>query len=219
MRRSLMTGAALSIAVALVVVGLITSDGSSSTTTTSRVRSVPTFRGLTLGEARALARRRDGRVYVVLRAPSSAPAGTVLSQEPNSSWPVGLVVSSGRWANDDAILPGERQAPLHPACAVAVALEQDGNVFPLSCSGDRVNVGAWLFYARNRPSMMSLARSTPFSRVLNSLCHYRVGDPVGFNLTVETLPEQESVFTLAAIYNGWRIPKNLDCASSRAAPH
>lgn len=217
MRRPWATTVASSVlATALLVASLTSSTGGASTTTTASVLPVPTFRGLTLVEARALARRRHGRIYVVLRAPSGVPAGTVLGQDPNPAWPVGLIVSSGPWRNDAAILPGERQAPVHPECAVPVRLEQDGNVVPLSCSRGRVNVGAWLFYSRNHPSMMSLKRSTPFARVLYSLCHFRVDHPAGFNVTAETMPEQQSVFTLAALYNGWRAPKNVDCVNARA---
>jgi hypothetical protein len=173
---------------------------------------VPKFKGLTLANARSLARLRDGRIYVALRVPSNAAVGTVVAQSPNPSWPVGLVVSSGPWHHDDAVLPGERTPPVRGECAQAVWLSEDGNAYPLLCSGHRVNVGAWLFYAKSHPSMMSLARTTPLSRVVASLCHFKVDQPQGFNNSEETLPEQENVFVLAAAYNGWSVPKGLNCA-------
>jgi hypothetical protein len=190
-------------------------QGSPSTTTTS-VLSIPTFKGLTLAKARTVAHARGGRVYVLLQIPSSVPADTVLSQSPNPTWPVGLVVSEGPLRNDDEVLPGEKVPPVHGECAQTVWLSEDGNVAPLLCSGHRVNVGAWLFYAQNHPSMMSLMRTTSIARATASLCHYKVDEPKGFNLTDETLPEQESVFALAAAYNGWRVPRGLSCASSVA---
>ncbi len=205
-------------ALALVLAFSLTDGGPSTTNTTvtSRVFTVPRFKGLTLTNARSLARLRNGRVYVVVRAPSQTAEGTVVSQSLNSSWPVGLVVSSGPWRDDKAVLPGERTPPVRPECARAVWLSQDGNAYPLLCSGNRVNVGAWLFYARNHPSMMSIARSVPISRVIAALCRYTVGDPKGFNDGIETLPEQESVFTLAPTYNGWKVPKGHNCAQHDA---
>jgi hypothetical protein len=205
----------------LVIVGLalvlavVVTGGTPSTTTTYAtppVSAVPTFKGLTLTNARSLARLRDGRVYVALRVPSRATAGTVVAQSPNPSWPVGLVVSSGPWSHDDAVLPGERTPPVRHECAQAVWLSEDGNAYPLLCSGHRVNVGAWLFYAKGHPSMMSLARTTSLSRVVASLCHFKVDEPQGFNDSEETLPEQENVFILAAAYNGWSVPKGLNCS-------
>jgi hypothetical protein len=119
--------------------------------------------------------------------------------------------------NDSEVLPGETSPPVRHECAVTVWLAEDGNVYPLLCSGHRVNVGAWLFYARNRPSMMSLERTTTLARVTASLCHYKVGEPKGFNRTAESLPEQENVFMLAAAYNGWRVPRGLSCATVAAS--
>ncbi len=189
-----------------------------STTTTTVAPSIPKFEGLALATARSLARSRGGSVYVALRIPSRAPTNTVLSQSPSDTWPLGLVVSNGPPRSSFEVLPGERLAPVRPECAQTVWLSEDGNVYPLLCSGERVNVGAWLFYARNRPSMMALARSASLSRVTASLCHYKVGEPRGFNRSPETLPEQESVFMLAAAYNGWRVPRGLSCATSAASP-
>lgn len=176
------------------------------------VVTVPTFRGMMLAQAKRLALHQGGRVFVALRAPTKAVAGTVISQTPSLEWPIGLVVSSGPWRDDLAVLPGEGAAPVKPECAVAVTLSSDGNVFPLLCSNSRVNVGAWLFYARNRPSMMSLPRSASRARIIASLCNYRTGTPAGYNLTEETLPEQEDVFILADAYNGWHVPRDLNCA-------
>jgi hypothetical protein len=195
----------------------VSTDGSPSTTTTSVSSVVPSFKGLTLAKARSVARRRGGKVYVVLRIPSKASSETVLSQSPTSTWPVGLVVSNGPLRNDHQILPGESMPPVERECAETVWLAEDGNVYPLMCSRHRVNVGAWLFYARNRPSMMSLSRTSTIARVTESLCHYMAREPKGFNLSDETLPEQESVFMLAAAYNGWHVPKGLSCESAAAS--
>lgn len=192
-------------------------DASTSTTTTTTTAVIPTFKGLTLAKARSVARLRGGRVYVVLQIPSSSPTETVLSQSQNSTWPVGLVVSDGPLRNDHEVLPGESVPPVQRECAQTVWLAADGNVYPLLCSGHRVNVGAWLFYAHNHPSMMSFMRATPIDRVTTSLCHYTVDEPKGFNLFEETLPEQENVFTLAAAYNGWRVPRGLSCEHSAVA--
>jgi hypothetical protein len=201
-----------------VAFALASTDGSASTTTTSSASVVPSFEGLTLAKAQSLARTSGGRVYVALQIPSSEPTETVLSQSPNATWPVGLVVSDGPLKNDHAVLPGERTPPVQRECAQTVSLTADGNVYPLLCSGRRVNVGAWLFYASDRPSMMSLSRATTMARVTASLCRYRVGSPSGFNLFQETIPEQENVFMLAAAYNGWRVPRGLDCAHLAVSP-
>jgi hypothetical protein len=201
-----------------VAITFASTEGSPSTTTTSLVAGVPTFKGLTLTRARSLARARGGRLYVALTIPSSETVGTVLNQTPNPTWPVGLVVSSGRLRNDDEVLPGESAPPVERECAEAIWLSEDGNAYPLLCSGGRVNVGAWLFYSRNRPSIMSLSRATPLARVTASLCHYKIGTPKGFNLFEETLPEQENVFMLAAAYNGWQVPHGLSCARDAVSP-
>jgi hypothetical protein len=169
---TLLVAAALALVLAVVVTG-----GTPSTTTTyptPPVSAVPTFKGLNLTNARSLARLRDGPIYVALRIPSRAAAGTVVAQSPNPSWPVGPVVSSGPWSHDDAVLPGEHTPPVRRECAQAVWLSDDGNAYPLLCSGHRVNVGAWLFYAKSHPLMMSLARTTSLSRVVASLCHFKV---------------------------------------------
>jgi hypothetical protein len=205
----LLTGGVLA-----VVFTFASTDGSPSTTTTSAAAAVPTFKGLTLAKARSLARARGGRVYIALQIPSGAPTETVLSQSPNATWPVGLVISDGPLRNDHEVLPGESVAPVARECAQTVWLAADGNVYPVLCSGGRVNVGAWLFYAHNHPSMMSLSRTTSVARMTASLCHFMVDAPKGFNLFEETLPEQENVFTLAAAYNGWRVPKGLSCAGA-----
>ncbi|HWD96656.1 MAG TPA: PASTA domain-containing protein [Acidimicrobiales bacterium] len=201
-----------------LVVTFPSTGASSSTTTTHSTSSVPRFKGLSLVNARSLARVRGGRVFVALRIPSHSVTGIVLSQTPNPTWPVGLVISSGDLANNKEVLPGERTSPVGSECAVAIWLSEDGNAYPLTCSGHRVNVGAWLFYARNRPSIMSLPRATSLARVTASLCHFKIGEPKGFNLSEETLPEQEDVFMLAAAYNGWRVPKGLSCAQPAASP-
>jgi hypothetical protein len=120
--------------------------------------------------------------------------------------------------NDHEILPGESAPPVRRECAQTVWLAEDGNVYPLMCAGRRINVGAWLFYAHNRPSMMSLPRTTSMARVTASLCHYKVDAPRDFNLFAETLLEQENVFMLAAAYNGWRVPRGLSCAHGAASP-
>jgi hypothetical protein len=120
--------------------------------------------------------------------------------------------------NDHEILPGESMPPVQRERAETVWLAEDGNVYPLLCSGRRINVGAWLFYAHNRPSMMSLPRTTSIGRAVASLCHYTVEAPRGFNLFEETLPEQENVFMLAAAYNGWRVPRGLSCAHAAVSP-
>jgi hypothetical protein len=209
----LLAGGVLGVAFAFA-----STDASPSATTTTSTAVVPAFKGLTLAAARTLARTRGGRVYVALQIPSSAPTETVLSQSPNPTWPVGLVVSEGPLRNDHEVLPGESVPPVKSECAQTVWLSEDGNVYPLLCSGHRVNVGAWLFYAHNRPSMMSLLRTTSIARATASLCHYKVDEPRGFNLFEETLPEQENVFTLAAAYNGWRVPRGLNCSNSATAP-
>lgn len=203
--------------VLVVAFTFVSTDGSPSTTTSSSTSVVPSFKGLTLAKARSLARTRGGKVYLALQIPSKEPSETVLSQSPNPTWPVGLVVSSGPLHNDYEILPGESMPPVQRECAETVWLAEDGNVYPLMCSGHRVNVGAWLFYAQNDPSMMSLSRTTSITRVTESLCHYRTGEPKGFNLSDETLPEQENVFMLAVAYNGWQVPKGLSCASAAAS--
>jgi hypothetical protein len=209
----LLTGSVL-----VVAFTFASTEGSPSTTTTTPTARVPAFKGLSLAKARTIARTRGGRVYVALLIPSSSPTETVLSQSPSPTWPVGLVVSDGPLRNDHEVLPGESAPPVHSECAQTVWLSEDGNVYPLLCSDHRVNVGAWLFYAHNHPSMMSLVRTTSIARATASLCHYKVGEPKGFNLFAEALPEQENVFTLAAAYNGWRVPRGLSCANSAVAP-
>lgn len=196
-----------------VVFGVaVDSTSDTSPTSATSIVTVPTFKGLTVTEAIRVARRRDGRVFVALRAPSNIASGTVISQTPSLEWPIGLVVSSGPWRNNETVLAGETTRPVEPECARPVTLTSDGNVFPLLCAHGRVNVGAWLFYSRLRPSMMSLARNASLSGIISALCDFHRDVPAGFNTSSETLPEQEDIFLLAEAYNGWRVPKDLDCA-------
>lgn len=116
---------------AAALAAVTVSVANTTTTTSATPSAAPVFKGLTLLEATNLARERGVRVIVVLRAPSNSLAGTVLGQDPNRQWPAGLVVSSGRWANFLAELPGEQKTPVRKECAVAPVLTEDGNVAPV----------------------------------------------------------------------------------------
>ena len=160
------------------------------------------FVGMSLALAERSARRLHGRVYVEIRIPSSTPAGTVLSQTPNM-WPVGLVVSTGPMKDGWTVLPGAVDTPLRRECAISITLTEDGNAHPLVCTGEHVNVGAWLFYARLHPWLMHLPRDATARVSLSSFCNSRPNRPPGYNLGGATHPQLVAEFELAYAYNGW----------------
>ncbi len=190
--------------------------GSTSTSTvasTSASGAIPSFVGLTLDQARARARHHGGRVEVELWAPSSRARDDVLSQAP-TSWPVGLVVSTGPWTTPHAALPGEKSGPIASECAVVVHLEADGNVTPLLCGARHVDVGAWIFYSKGRPLLLTLARDATRPEIEAALC---ASPPKGGPTSNLTLPERLSVYTLARAYNGWTTPSPREIGEVLAA--
>lgn len=52
---------------------------------------------------------------------------------------------------------------------------------------------------------MSLGRDASPRSIVDAACDRRADTPKGFNLNL-TLREYESAYTLAAAYNGWRVP-------------
>ena len=181
---------------ALAVTATVGSSTAGGTT------SVPRFRGLTVASARRLATRDHGRVEVVLRVPSHRePEGRVVSQTP-TSWPVGLVVSTGPLSTRDATLAGEATGPVGSECAPSVQLSADGNAGPLLCGRDVVDVGAWLFYARTRPRLFSLGREASVAAIAAAACDAASGG----GASVLSLPERVSIYELARAYSGWRTP-------------
>jgi hypothetical protein len=203
----------LSVATALVVLSMtlnidLNHDTASAATMTSlpSFAGFPNFKGMTLAEARTVASKHHGSVIVQVTVPSSTASGIILGQGPNPQWPVRLVVSSGPWRNDWAVLPGAHNSPVKKECVVPVLLTEDGNAFPLLCHGGRVNVGAWLFYGQLRPSIMAMERNATPRQVFTQVCNLLPDMPKGFNLNL-TLPEYENSYSLAAAYNGWKFPE------------
>jgi hypothetical protein len=163
----------------------------------SAVRScgaVLDFVGLTLTEARTVARRCQQGVRYVLRVPSSAHRGTVISQ----SLPYTgneLVVSSGPLNDPMGVLRGAAGPPVARECAATIHLSQDGNASPLTCHGDHVDVEAWDFYAALHAPVMRLPRNLSACRVV----------PYVVSRGLST-PEEIAAFELADVYNGWHVP-------------
>ncbi len=201
----LLTVAVLAVLSLTVPFGSNRTIASATTPTTTTSSGIPNFEGMNLAGARTLAAKDHGSVFVEVTIPSSASVGTVIGQGPNAHWPVPLVVSSGPWRNDWAVLPGTHDAPVKKECAVPILLTEDGNAYPLLCRGGRVNVGAWLFYEQLRPSIMAIARSATPRQAFTQMCNLHPDTPIGFNLNL-TLTEYEDSFSLAAAYNGWRSP-------------
>jgi hypothetical protein len=201
--RGAVAWAALVAAIAALARSDVAAAAGSTTSTTSRPTVVPSFVGLTLAQARDRARGDHGRVDVVLWAPTSRPRGDVVSQAP-TSWPVGLVVSSGPWTTPHARLAGERAGPVAPECAVVVHLEADGNVTPLLCAAHSVNVGAWLFYSKGDPALLTLARTATKREIDAALCD---ATPTSGTTSPLTLPERLSDYILVRSYDGWTTPQ------------
>ena len=176
-----------------------------TTPTFPSIAGFPNFKGMTLGEARTVAKQHHGSVIVQVTVPSSAASGIVLAQSPTPVWPVRLVVSSGPWRDEWTVLPGAHGPPLKKECAVAISLTEDGNAYPLLCPGGRVNVGAWLFYEQLRPPIMALKRDATPRQVFTQLCDLRPNMPKNYSLNL-TLPEYENSYFLVAAYYGWNLP-------------
>lgn len=178
-------------------------DAASVATTTASLAKIPGFGGMTLAAAKRLAKTNHGSVIVEVTVPSNAASGMVLGQGPNAQWPASLVVSSGPWPNEWAVLPGTHNSPAKKECAVPIVLTEDGNVHPLLCHGGGVNVGAWLFYEHLRPSIMAMGRYATPRQVFTLMCNLPRDKANGFNRNL-TLPEYEHSYSLASAYNGWK---------------
>lgn len=178
-------------------------DTASVATTTASLAKIPRFSGMTLAATRTLAKADHGSVIVELFVPSNAASGRVLGQGPNPQWPVPLVVSSGPWPNEWAVLPGTHNSPEKKECTLPIVLTEDGNVHPLLCHGGGVNVGAWLFYEHLRPSIMAMGRYATPRQVFTLMCNLHRDKPSGFKRNL-TLPEYENAYSLTSAYNGWK---------------
>lgn len=159
--------------------------------------AVLNFVGLTLVEARALARRCRQRLGYVLKVASPAPPGTVISQsQPYTG--NSLVVSAGPPTNKRAVLRGAAGSPVSTECTATITLTEDGNAYPLTCYGSHVNAEAWDFYAALRSPIMRLPRKQTVCQVAAHISDSRLSSP-----------EQYSAFELANVYNGWHVPDGL----------
>ena len=155
------------------------------------------FVGLTLSAAKALAHRCHQSVGYVYRVPDAAPADTVVSQsQPYTG--NRLVVSTGPLADAWSILPLAARPPVAAECTATLRLDQDGNAGPLTCRGIHVNVEAWDYFAHIHAPIMSLPRHQTVCQVAKVIGLYYVSGPVSY-----------SVFELANVYNGWRVPGAL----------
>jgi len=182
--------------------GSTVASAGTSTTTYPIQDHTSYFVGMSLTKAEHAARRLHGRVYVDLRIPSAARPGIVLSETLNP-WPVGLIVSTGPLKDPFGALPDALAPPARGECDVVIDLTEDGNAQPLTCRGGHVNVGAWLFYAELRPSLMHLSSHATRSQIVVAICTVRSNHPPGYNIGGVTLPELVSEFELAVAYNDW----------------
>jgi hypothetical protein len=139
--------------------------------------------------------------------PSYAPVGDVVAQ-----WPVGcgavyakpvttyLFVSSGPLISLTETLPLAKGEPIRPECLKAVTPTADGNGYPLTCSGDRVNVAAWESYAELLPRLFALGRNVNRCDVYEAERRPALSKEESL-----TLPETEASYELASAYYGWKV--------------
>jgi len=160
-------------------------------------RATLNFVGMTLTDARALARHCGQRVTYVLMVPNAAPNGTVVSESPPYTGNR-LLVSNGPLRNPWTVLPGAAGPPVASECAATLQLDQDGNAQPLTCYGTHVNAEAWAYFAPIHAPIMGLPRHQTVCQVAKYIGLYYVSGPVSY-----------SIFALANIYNGWHVPAGL----------
>jgi len=170
-----------------------------SSTVFSGVRP-PTNRwlvGFSLSRAKAIAGQERVRLYVI-PAPSQAPKGRVVGQDPNLGSDETVVVSTGHLLNDFQVLSPATVPPVTSECAAGLELDEDGNVGPLTCDGDHVNVAAWKDLARVDPVLMKLSRGATEEQASAAIC-----------TPVPTAPIRDSSYQLAEAYYGWHFGEQL----------
>jgi hypothetical protein len=178
---------------------------------------VADYTGMPAGQATSCV-AASGATAAPLSVPSGAAKGTVVRQWPDRGASpvitradvVYLFVSGGPWHAVRQVLPLAVGAPVGDECDLAVVATEDGNARPLTCPGGGVNVSAWDFYAQLRPTLFSAGRHATRRAVLRAYCG--LGQPAEIGITGQ---EMDSVFLLAHVYYGWRLPPPPPAAVTR----
>lgn len=142
----------------------------------------------------------------IVRIPDYQPIGVIVSQFPSPDVVVGrgpftlyLFVSSGPLRSDRQVLPLATGAPAHPECVGPVQPTEDGNVYPLLCRGNGVDVAAWDFYAESYAPPLLLGRHPTRCEALGAL--YGLGAAREFDGWTNV--ELSDAYELASAYYGW----------------
>jgi hypothetical protein len=143
----------------------------------------------------------------VIKVPSYAPLRSVVSQWPEGCAPtyrspvtIYLFVSSGPLMSLTEMLPLTKEPPIRSECLIAVTSSADGNDYPLTCSGDRVNVAAWESYAELLPRLFTLGRVVTRCQVYEAEKRPALSREESL-----TIPEIEATYELASAYYGWKV--------------
>jgi len=130
--------------------------------------------------------------------PSASPSASPLPAISPSPPPIGEAVVR-------RVLAPATVLPAVNLCTSPVTQLQDGNAWPLFCLGGEINVAAWNYFVPLRPRLMSLGPNAQLDVILTAYCADIGQDHL-------TLPEEESVYSLAWQYYGsW--PHGFDGAA------
>lgn len=154
--------------------------------------------GLSLTQVEASARRHHVRIDYVVRLPQPAPAGTVEDAGPNALYQLQLVVSTGPPRSLSQPLRGAAGPPVAPECDVPVELAEDGQIGPLTCGSDHVNVAAWDYFVAAGLPVMGLGRSASTCEIASRVIPSYVTAPIDYDEV-----------QLADAYYGWNFPLTI----------
>ncbi|MFZ0994714.1 MAG: hypothetical protein WAO09_01860 [Candidatus Dormiibacterota bacterium] len=97
-------------------------------------------------------------------------------------------------AHPSALAPAS-VPPVVGECSQQLGFGGDGNASPLICKNGDVNVLAWNYFATIDSALMGMGRRATEQEVQTQLCS---------DLQHSTIPIEQSAYTLAKTYYGWR---------------
>ncbi|MGA8206534.1 MAG: hypothetical protein WB801_04685 [Candidatus Dormiibacterota bacterium] len=101
---------------------------------------------------------------------------------------------SGSAATPSMLAPAS-VLPVVGECSEQLGFGGDGNAEPVLCSNGDVNVLAWNYFATIDSALLGLGRRATEEEVQSQLCS---------DLQHSTIPIEQSAYTLAKTYYGWR---------------
>jgi hypothetical protein len=101
---------------------------------------------------------------------------------------------SATTAPDRAVLSPATVAPKAAECSKQLQFGADGTAGPVTCSGGRINVLAWTYYAKGDPLVLTIGPTASPEQVLRSMCS---------DERHSSKPIVLDTYELASRYYGW----------------